>query len=61
MKVEQKPFPAMAERRADGVPPWGVHVCELDALAPPDPDDNGPFAVAYREAAALRERIESGQ
>lgn len=62
MKVEQHAYlspKAMALRRRDGIPPWGVHPCEVDALALTVADDDaGAFATAWREAARLRAEIE---
>lgn len=60
MQVEQHGYlspEALALRERDGIPPWGVHVCEVDALT--EPTHAGPFRDAWREAARLRREIES--
>lgn len=60
-KVKQHPYlstEAIALRRRDGIPPWGVHVCEVDSLAHL-PDDGSIFARALADARALRDEIES--
>ena len=63
MKVEQFPYlsaEAMELRRRDGVPPWGVHVCEVDSLATNGTrtDDGTAFHAAWLEAKHLRDEIE---
>lgn len=60
MKVEQHDYlspEAVELRRRDGIPPWGVHPCEVDSI---DPDTlaSGPFRDAWREASRLRREIE---
>jgi hypothetical protein len=60
MKVEQFPYlspEAMELRRRDGIPPWGVHPCEVDSLE--EPKQHGPFRDAWREAMRMRREIES--
>jgi hypothetical protein len=47
----------MALRRRDGVPPWGVHPCEVDALDQVAGDGTA-FSEALRQARALRAVIE---
>jgi hypothetical protein len=62
MKVAQFPYlstEAIALRRRDGIPPWGVHPCEVDALGDPDQCDPGPFRDALEAAIALRAEIEA--
>lgn len=60
MKVPQHPYcsaQAMHLRRQDGTPPWGVHVSEVDSLAPVPPGD--PLREAWVQAAQLRAEIEA--
>lgn len=63
MKIEQHKYlsPAAVElRQRDGVPPWGVHPCEVDSLKGA-PDDSTAFAAGLRQARELRRAIEQGQ
>lgn len=59
MKVEQHRYlspEAVELRRRDGVPPWGVHPCEVDSLRP---EPGAPLHRAWREARRLRAEIEA--
>lgn len=61
MKVPQYPYlsPEACElRRRDRIPPWGIHVCEVDSFD--ESEDYGPgFAVELAEARALRRALEA--
>lgn len=60
MKIEQHPYlsPAAVElRHRDGVPPWGVHPCEVDSLAT-FKADTSPFGESLRQARELRDELE---
>lgn len=59
MIVEQHPYlspQAVELRQRDGIPPWGVHPCEVDSLQ--RPSQAGPFRDAWRQAWRLRREIE---
>jgi len=51
--------PTNALRARDGTTPWGVHVCEVDALRR-HKVGNTAFDAALRAAAALRRQLEAG-
>lgn len=62
MKVQQFGYlspGAKALRSRDGIPPWGIHVCEVDSLGAPGDGDHSPFAQLLREAFALRAELEA--
>lgn len=63
MKVAQFPYlspEAMALRRRDGVPPWGVHVCEVDSLGERSPwPATTAGGAAWEAARVLRDEIEA--
>lgn len=62
MKVPQYGYlsPEAKElRRRDGVPPWGVHVCEVDGLDPCNHPPGTPMRESYEEAVRLRAELES--
>ena len=52
---------AMRLRQRDGVPPWGVHVCELDSVgcAPGAEREATGWAQSVAAAHALRATIEA--
>lgn len=50
---------AMELRRRDGIPPWGVHPCEVGHFTGWPDDGAGVFAVALRAARELRASIEA--
>ena len=61
MQVEQHGYlspESIALRERDGTPPWGVHVCEVDATEAVAMQTNSVFRTAWREAARLRREIE---
>lgn len=60
MKVEQFAYmspEAVALRRRDGIPPWGLHPCEVDSV---QPEPGSPFHSAWMEAKRFRAEIEGG-
>jgi hypothetical protein len=61
MKIEQHDYlsaEAKRLRQRDGVPPWGVHPCEVESLRK-FAGDPGVFGNAWREADRLRREIEA--
>ncbi|GAB3733961.1 hypothetical protein GCM10028862_16730 [Luteimonas pelagia] len=61
MKVPQHPYlspEAMRLRKRDGIPPWGVHPCEVDSLAELAGEQSAG-GMAWREAERVRQEIES--
>lgn len=63
MKIKQHPYlsaEAKALRARDGIPPWGVHPCEVDALRQ-HKADNSVFGDSLRAAAEMRRQLENPQ
>ena len=61
MKVTQHRYlspEACALRRRDGVPPWGVHPCEVNSLAKLK-DNTTVFGAHLLAAAEMRRRLEA--
>lgn len=59
MKIKQHLYlspEAVQLRQRDGIPPWGVHPCELDSLD--SPASSGAFYASWREATELRAALE---
>lgn len=59
MKVPQYKYlsaEAVALRQRDGIPPWGVHPCEVESVASVAGD--GLFWQHWREAKLLRDELE---
>lgn len=62
MKVEQYEYlspEAIVLRQRDGTPPWGVHVCEVDACANSARPGTSGFYTSWLEASRLRAEIEA--
>lgn len=63
MKIAQFPYLSLEARKLrarDGTPPWGVHPCEVDAVASSITErETGPFVDSFHEAARLRAELES--
>lgn len=61
-KIKQFPYrspEAKRLRRRDGVPPWGVHVCEVDDFdGYTERHADSPFMQSLRAARALRRELE---
>lgn len=58
MKIPQHPYlsrEAVELRRRDGIPPWGVHVCEVEHLR--ELVEKGNIGPAMRESWHEAERI----
>lgn len=49
---------AKALRQRDGIPPWGVHPCEVDTLNNTAPGT--VFHAELQQARELRHQIEAG-
>lgn len=61
MKIEQHPYlsPQASElRHRDGIPPWGVHPCEVDSL-PAKVEGRTVFAAELAAARELRRQLEA--
>lgn len=61
MKVQQHTYlspAAAALRQRDGIPPWGVHPCEVDSLKTTPPGT--VFYAELQQARELRHQIEGG-
>lgn len=58
MKVAQYPYlspEASRLRERDGVPPWGVHPCEVDSVSPAP---GTALHAAWLEACRMRTELE---
>jgi hypothetical protein len=59
MKVEQFGYlspEAVSLRQRDGIPPWGVHPCEVDSIAP---EPGTAFHASWMQAKRFRAEIEA--
>ncbi len=64
MRIKQHDYLAPGAnrlRRRDGVPPWGLHVCEVDDFdGYTERHADSPFMQSLRAARALRRELEQG-
>ena len=63
MKIKQFPYlspESNALRARDGIPPWGAHPCEVDALRQHKADIS-VFGDSLRAAAEMRRQLENPQ
>jgi hypothetical protein len=61
MKIAQYRYlspEARALRKRDGVPPWGVHPCEVAALAGMEPNQTA-FYAQWLAAVEMRRQLET--
>lgn len=63
MKVKQYPYlspQAVELRRRDGIPPWSIHVCEVECFEPIEEVEPATFRAEVLRVKALRDALERG-